>query len=269
MQVYKYMDIGTCKPDKNILKQVPHHLIDIIEPDKQFNTGEFVREADKLIKSIVQRGNTPVLSGGTAFYFKNFIYGMPEVPESKKDIRELVYKKLKDNGLEKLYHDLIKIDKEYAEKISINDNTRILRALEVYEQTGKPLSSFKLPENERKEYKFLLIGLKRPKAELFKRIEERVDILFGNGLLDEVKKLISMGYNSDDPGMKGIGYREIMLMRNGDDTVTDVADKIKKNSKAYAKRQMTFFNSFKNVFWYHPDELVSINMRIKEFMKIT
>jgi tRNA dimethylallyltransferase len=264
MQVYKYMDIGTCKPDINILKNVPHHLINIVKPDEQFNTGEFVREADKLVRSIAKRGNIPVLCGGTAFYFKNFIFGMPEVPKSRDDIREAVAKKLQKSGLYSLYLELQKIDREYADKISSNDKLRILRALEVYEQTGKPVSFYKVPEKQRKEYIFLLIGLKRKRSRLYERIEQRVDILFKNGLPFEVKKLIEMGYNASDPGMKAIGYKE--FLRKGSNSLQEIKNQIKKNSKAYAKRQMTFFNSFDNVLWFHPDDINDIKNTIKDFI---
>ena len=265
MQVYKYMDIGTCKPEREIVKSVPHHLIDIVEPDEQFNAGEFVREADKLIKEIIKRGNIPVLAGGTAFYFRNFIYGMPKVPKSKKKIRDSVLNKLKIHGLEKLYFDLRKIDHSCACKISSHDKFRILRALEVYEQTGNPISFYKVPNIPREDYSFLLIGLMRPKKELHLRIEQRVNRLFENGLVDEVKELLEKGYNINDPGMKGIGYREILLMKDGSNSLYEVRKDIKKNSKAYAKRQMTFFNAFDNVLWYHPDSIEDIKNRINVF----
>ncbi len=266
MQVYKYLDIGTCKPDKDVLKAIPHHLIDVVEPDKPFNAGDFVRITDKFVKEIAGRGNIPVLSGGTAFYFKNFIYGMPKVPKSKKEIRDLVLNKLKRHGLEKLYLDLKEIDYEYACKISCNDKLRILRALEVYEQTGNPISFYKLSNTQRKDYSFLLIGLKRPKRELHLRIEQRVEQLFENGLINEVKKLVKKGYNINDPGMKGIGYKEILLMKDGSISLTEAKKQIKNNSKAYAKRQMTFFNAFNYVSWFNPDDLDDIKSEIEVFI---
>ena len=194
MQVYKYMDIGTSKPEKAQLETLTHHLIDIIPPDKQFNTGEFVRNADILVNKIYLRGMFPVLSGGAGFYLKNFAFGLPIAPDSNEVLRNKLLKKAKDKGLIELYNELIQVDPVYAKKISCNDKQRIIRALEVFYSKGKPLSSYKMPDKLRENYDFLLLGLLRPRDELKSRIDLRVDYMFKMGLVDEIRKLKKNGF---------------------------------------------------------------------------
>ncbi|MBN2659530.1 MAG: tRNA (adenosine(37)-N6)-dimethylallyltransferase MiaA [Spirochaetales bacterium] len=253
MQVYRGLDIGSAKPDRAYLEKLPHHLIDVRDPHEQFTTGDFVREADRLIPEITSRGRMPVLSGGTAFYFRNFLYGLPPIPPIDPSIREALSRSLKENGLNSIYEELLRCDPPTARRLNRNDSARIVRAVEVYRGTGTPLSHFEISHRSRIPYDVKIIGLERDRAELYERIDRRVDIMFQQGLVEEVKGLIAGGIDSDMPSMKGIGYSEFFdMMNRGCMTLEDLKDKIKQDSRRYAKRQITFFKSLPGVKWFSP-----------------
>ena len=265
LQVYRYLDIGTAKPAGELLKAVPHHLVDILNPEESFNVGDFIRLADQAVREISRRGKWPFITGGTAFYIKHFILGLPGAPPSEFQVRQRLIERVSSEGLETLYHELQQIDPVYAAKISASDKTRIIRALEVYEASGQPLSAFKLPEASRPGYDFLLLGLERPRAELNARIEQRVGEMFARGLEREVKSLLAQGYTWEAPAMQGIGYKEFCMMGPGCLTLNDIKTLIIKNTRAYAKRQMTFFKALPEINWFHPDEFDSLAVKIKAF----
>lgn len=253
MQVYRGLDIGSAKPDRAYLAKLPHHLIDIRDPHQQFTAGDFVREADKLIPEIIARGKIPVLSGGTAFYFRNFLYGLPEIPLIDPSIREKLNSQLVQNGLEVLYEELKACDPVSAQRLNPNDSSRIIRAVEVYRGTGRPLSSFNYSTKLRISYPVKIIGLKRDRAELYERIDRRVEIMFQQGLVEEVRRLLRDGVTALMPAMKGIGYSEFFdMMNRGCMTMRSLKAKIKQDSRRYAKRQITFFKSLKGVKWFSP-----------------
>ena len=255
LQVYRHMSIGTAKPDNSVTCRIPHHLIDCIDPDDEFSAGDFVREADRLCQEIFNHGKLPVISGGTGFFLKNFIYGLPSAPASSEEIRIQLQKRLEKEGLEALREELHSKDPESWERIKPLDSYRILRALEVFYSSGSPLSDFKLPDTVRSGYRFLLIGLIRDRAELYERINGRVEAMFRAGLPEEYKKLRAMGYRSSCPGLSAIGYREFSLMEElGSLTLNDVKELIKQNSRNYAKRQITSFKALPDVHWMHPDQ---------------
>ena len=255
LQVYRHMSIGTAKPDKSVTSRIPHHLIDCIDPDQEFSAGDFVKQADKLCHEIYSRGKMPVISGGTGFFLKNFIYGLPSAPASSEEIRIQLQKRLEKEGLEALREELHQKDPDSWLRIKPLDSYRILRALEVYYTSGSPLSDYKLPDKMRSGYRFLLIGLIRDRAELYERINERVEAMFKAGLPEEYKKLRAMGYSPASPGLSAIGYREFSIMEElGSMTLNDVKELIKQNSRNYAKRQITFFKALPDVNWIHPDQ---------------
>ena len=255
LQVYRHMSIGTAKPDKSVTSRIPHHLIDCIDPDQEFSAGDFVKQADKLCHEIYSRGKMPVISGGTGFFLKNFIYGLPSAPASSEEIRIQLQKRLEKEGLEALREELHQKDPDSWLRIKPLDSYRILRALEVYYTSGSPLSDYKLPDKMRSGYRFLLIGLIRDRAELYERINQRVEAMFKAGLPEEYKKLRAMGYSPASPGLSAIGYREFSIMEElGSMTLNDVKELIKQNSRNYAKRQITFFKALPDVNWIHPDQ---------------
>ncbi len=268
LQVYKYMDIGTAKPDKETISRVKHHLIDFLDPSEEFNAGNFVNKADNLCADIFSRGKIPVISGGNAFFLINFIKGLPETPKGNLLIRKKIEERLKNEGIEKLAQELEKIDTQYFSKISSNDSYRITRALEIYYATGRTVSSFKIPESPRKCYNFFLIGLIRERDELYERINRRVDLMFDNGLHEEFLKLRKRGYGLSDPGMSGIGYKEFFeLEKNSGISLDNIKELIKQNTRHYAKRQVTFFKKIDNVIWENPDNSAAILDKAGEFLK--
>ncbi|MCX7786215.1 MAG: tRNA (adenosine(37)-N6)-dimethylallyltransferase MiaA [Spirochaetes bacterium] len=259
MQVYKGLDIGTAKPSLEVRSQVPHHLIDILDPREQYTAGEFVHRAEELIPQIDVRGRIPIISGGTAYYFKNFLYGLPETPVANPSVREWLDQRLELEGLPRLYEELKRIDPVAGERISPRDTYRILRALEVYYSTGRALSSYAVPVSPRLGRSYRLIGLIRDRKELYQRIDARVEEMFKQGLPEEVARLIALGYGEEDPGMRGIGYREFFqLGKEGCLTLSQVKTEIQKNSRRYAKRQITFFKSLPGVQWLHPNSIRSL-----------
>ena len=263
MQVYRYMDIGTAKPRADLLKTIPHHLIGVVNPDHQFDVGEFVNRADALSAEISARGNLPVIAGGTAFYLKTFAYGLPGTPPRSPELRRNLQKEAKVRGLAALYSELCRIDPAYAASISSGDPARIVRALEVYRLSGRKLSSYQLPRTLRKAYRFLLIGLMRSREELHRRIDRRVEAMFAAGLAEEVKSLLARGYRWEDPGMKGIGYREFQEMKLGYLTLPQVKARIKADTRSYAKRQITFFKALPASEWFHPEEHEAVSEALR------
>lgn len=248
MAVYKYMNIGTAKPDKTVLSQIPHHLIDFLEPNFQFSVNEFVRRSDLLCSEIYSRGKIPAIVGGTGFYIRNFLLGLPKTPESNAEIRTQLKNELEKSGIDFMYEKLKLVDNESAQKINKNDAYRILRALEVFYLTGKPRSSFSLSEKLRENYDFFTVILERDRSDLYERIDMRIEQMFSQGLEQEVQSLIEKGFTKDDAGMKAIGYREFF---EGFDSPAEIKEKIKHDSHKYAKKQYVFMKGICNAKIYN------------------
>ena len=243
MQVYKKLDIGTAKPDQQEQEELTHHLIDILPYDAQFTVSDFVEKADVLCREIISREHIPVVAGGTGFYIRNFLLGLPKTPESDPAIRQKLIERAQKEGTLVLYHELETIDPQSAQKINPNDEYRILRALEVFYITGKPRSSFEMNLELRDKFDFCTIILERNREELFERINHRVDIMFEQGLQNEVLSLIAEGAGPDMPGMKAIGYREwFEFDYKTQEGLEKIRYNIKRNSRKYAKKQYTFMN---------------------------
>ncbi len=265
VQVYRYLDIASAKPEKELVEKIPHHLVDIRFPWEQYNSGDFCKDAERLIKEINERGNIPLITGGTAYYFKQLLYGPSSTPESNPKTREEIQRTIDDIGLDKAYEMLMSLDMEAAKKIDKNDRYRISRALEVIKDTGRPLSSFPVSDTLREDIDFVIIGLKREKKELEERIRKRVDIMFDSGAVREMKALLSMGADPSWPGMQGIGYREwFYAMESGEVNISIIKDMIIRSSIKYAKRQMTFFSSFSDTTWFSPNDIEKIKGYLEE-----
>ena len=240
-QVYRGMNIGTAKPDSSFCMEIPHHLIDLLPPSSQWNVSDFVDAADSACRDISLRGNLPVVCGGTGFYIRNFLYGVPPTPESDSALREQLKSRIVQEGNNALYNELKEIDSESAAKIHPNDSYRICRALEVYYLTGKTRSSYLQESKIRPDYNFIFIVLQPPRELLYERIRKRVDLMFEEGLEEEVRRLIAEGCTKDSPGMKSIGYSEWFCHPDsfGADLET-VKEEIKHHSCKYAKKQYTY-----------------------------
>ena len=255
IQIFRHLNIGSAKPDESMLRRIPHYLIDIREPYESFSVGDFVHLSDIALDEIRALNRIPIVCGGTAYYFKHFYYGLPKSPKSTQEVREKISLRVKEKGLAHAYEELERVDPISAKKIHPSDIYRVTRALEVYESSGNPLSSYAVPNTPRKNINPLIIGLYRDKKELHERIAQRVDLMLKEGLMEEIEKLLAMGATSSWPGMQGIGYREyFMLTEKQNFSISAMRDLIISNSQKYAKRQMTFFRSIDGVNWVHPED---------------
>jgi tRNA dimethylallyltransferase len=256
MQVYIGMDIGTAKPSKEELEEIPHHLINLIAPDKSWSVSDFVNNAKSLIEDIAKRGKLPIVAGGTGLYLNALIegYSFPVI-ERDIEVRKKLEGEAKSFGSLHLYERLKKVDPETAVNIHYNDTKRIIRALEVFELTGKPMSQLRSKDEESLTFMPVIIGLNMDRHALYKKIEERVDDMLGKGLIDEVKNLIKEGYDPKLTSMQAIGYKEVAEHLHGKYTYDELVNILKQNTRNFAKRQMTWFRRFKNVNWFDIEKL--------------
>jgi tRNA dimethylallyltransferase len=246
MQVYRGMDIGTAKPTKEEQQGIPHHLIDIKNPDEEWTVSDFIDQTNNLISKPPQK----IIVGGTGLYLWSLVngYSFPSA-EANPEIRE----RLSKEPLNKLYAKLQKVDPKAAENIHPNNKKRIIRALEVFELTGKPFSTLqKKQETGNRKLATGIIGLNLPREELYKRIEERVDQMINKGLIDEVKGLIEKGYSKDLTSFQALGYKEVCEYLDGKWDKAKMIDELKKRTRHFARRQMTWFRRFKDIKWLNP-----------------
>jgi len=263
MKVYRRMDIGTAKPPKEARKSVKYHLIDIVEPSETFGVATFLELASKAIKQIKRRNKSIVAVGGTPMYIKALLYGLFQGPGTDEQIRRQLQARAETEGLEQLYRELANIDPIAADRIHPNDSKRIVRALEVYQLTSKPISSFQQqwrknqPTAEQNiPHNWTIIGLQRQKADTSSRINKRVKKMLAAGLVDEVKSLLAEDKPLSPQARCAIGYVEIIDYLNGKISLEDATELIKKNTRRLAKNQRTWLKTFKNVNWLNikPDE---------------
>ncbi len=253
VQIYRGLDIGSAKPGKSLMERIPHHLIDIRDPWESYSSGDFVRDSERAMAGIWERGNIPLITGGTMYYIKHLVYGAPAAPPSDEGIRRAVSEEIDQKGLGWAYGYLSEIDSVSAARINPNDRYRISRAIEVFRASWRPLSSYEVPSSLRSDIDFTLICLTRERAELRARIELRVDQMFRDGLYDEIRHLASIGADLSWPGIEGIGYREFFEARLDGKPLPIIRDEIIKASVRYAKRQMTFASSMKDFLFVYPD----------------
>jgi tRNA dimethylallyltransferase len=259
MKVYRRMDIGTAKPSQEAQRQVRYHLIDVVEPSESFSVGLFLEQALAAVEDIRSRGKTVVAVGGTALYIKALLYGLFEGPGSDEQIRAELRAQAEREGLDRLHETLRGVDPEAAERISRNDAKRIIRALEVYRLTGRPISSFqKQFDAERPVHDWTILGLRREKAEESRRINARVKRMIDEGLVDEVRSLLAEDKPLSRQARCAIGYAEIIEHLEGRIGLEEAFEQIKKNTRRLAKGQRTWFKTFRGVHWIDvgPEETV-------------
>ena len=221
--------------------------------------------ADKLASEIWQQGFQPVVCGGSAYFIKHFVYGLPQTPPCDPSVRKQIQEQLEREGKAALHAQLEKLDPFSAKRIAVNDVYRLTRALEIITITGQPLSAFKHSAKPRSSYIFLLIGLMLERKELLRRIEARVEQMFAKGLLKEFASLLEKGYSARDPALRAIGYRELFGYLDGCLSLSELKKLIVIHTRQYAKKQLTFFKSLKAVKWYKPSELEKIKEEIELF----
>jgi len=265
VQVYRGLDIGSAKPSAIVRSAPFHHLLDLREPREPFDVGDFVWAADNAVNDILSRGKVPIISGGSAFYFYHFLFGLPTVPAAMPEFRAQSQADWENWGEARFRSALAEVDPVSAARIQIHDAYRLQRAWEVWLQTGKPLSSFERGSQVRSGLDVLIIGLDRPRSELYQRIEARVDELFSQGLEKEVRDLVGQGCNRGDPGLRGIGYAEFFPYFAGEISLSAVRDAVVLHSRRYAKRQLTFFRALPEVHWFHPNQHKEVRALIRDW----
>lgn len=270
MQVYKYMDIGTAKVTKEEMCGIPHFLIDELEPDEEFNVTIFKNKVMKYIEEIRNRGHVPIIVGGTGFYIQSVIYDINFTEYGDdSDIRKKYEEIAKISGKTELHKRLSDVDKEYADSVSENNVKKVVRALSFYEMTGEKLSVHNTKERERTSpFDFAYFVLTMDRKKLYERIDKRVDLMFKMGLVDEVKSLMKKGYNKSMVSMQGIGYKEVIDYLNGEISMDECIDIIKRDTRHFAKRQLTWFKREKVVTYIDKEKFVTEADCLKEMLKV-
>jgi tRNA dimethylallyltransferase len=255
MQIYRYMDIGTAKPTLEEQAAVPHHLIDVVDPDASFNAASYVRMADKSIEGILKRGKIPLIVGGTGLYIKALLQGLFLTSKVNHEVRQKLKKELKRKGHINMHQYLEKVDPIAAARINAHDTQRLIRAIEVFKSTGQPISSAQKTHGfDLQRYQAIKIGLEMERKALYRRINLRVDAMLEEGLLDEVKKLLEMGCQPELKSMQALGYRHIIHFIMGKLSFDEAVRTLKRDHRRYAKRQMTWFGADKGIHWISPDQ---------------
>ena len=269
MQIYKDMDIGTAKPTKQEMQEIKHYLLDFVEPDQRYSVAQFKKDAEKAIEEILAKNKVPIIVGGTGLYVDSLIYGIEyQEIELDKKYREELEKRAQKEGLETLYEQAKKIDPQAIEKISANDKKRILRILEIYHSTGKTKTQQEIEsrKNEVKyDYKVFALNIEREK--LYERINKRVDIMIKQGLIQEVENLCSK-YTEFPTAMQGLGYKEVVEYLQGKISEQEMIEKIKMETRRYAKRQLTWFRKNKQTIWLDATKRKeNVEIILKEYYK--
>ena len=279
MQVYKYMDIGSAKIMPEEMEGVKHYLIDVLEPSDEFNIVVFQKMAKEALNEIYANGQVPIIAGGTGFYIQALLYDIDfENQDCNEEYRTQLEQLAKEQGNEALHARLQEIDPVSAQKIHANNVKRVIRALEFYHLTGKPISEHNEAEHQKESpYNFAYFVLNDEREHLYERIDKRVDIMVEHGLLEEVKKLKDMGYHRDMVSMQGLGYKEILDYLDGKCSFEEAIYIIKRETRHFAKRQLTWFRREREVIWmdkskHHYDETAILDemyhiLKTKEIVK--
>jgi tRNA dimethylallyltransferase len=261
MQIYKYMDIGSAKPDEKEMSGIPHHLIDVVYPHEDFSVAMFRNLAAELITNITGRAKLPIIVGGTGLYINSLTHNLNFTDISYDKIyREQLTDIAKTKGNEHLHKMLEAVDIESYHRLFPNDVKRVIRALEVYENTGKTISEYQRESKEKPiPFNLAYVGLTMDRQRLYERINQRVETMFDKGLIEEVIKLRSLGYNKNMVSMQGIGYKEIYDYLDGLITLSELKVIIKQSSRNYAKRQLTWFRRDERIHWVNIDDYEAID----------
>jgi tRNA dimethylallyltransferase len=268
MQIYRKMDIGTAKPTRKELRCKPHHMIDIVDPDEHFDAAKFAQQARDIIYTLHRKGLVSVVAGGTGLYIKALSQGLFQAEALDAETRQSIKAETADLESDVLHHRLKKIDPEAAERIHPNDRFRIIRAIEIQAATGVRLS-----EHQRKHgfsdspFRLFNIGLDMEREALYARIDRRVDAMIESGLEEEVAGLLKSGYSGNLKSMQSIGYRHMTGYLQGNLSREEAIRTMKRDTRRYAKRQMTWFRSVEDIIWIEPDRIEALFPRIKSFLQ--
>lgn len=254
MQIYKHMDIGSAKPTAEEMDGIKHYLIDEIDPKTEFSVSDYSKLALEYIDKVTEEHKLPIIAGGTGLYVNSILYDMDfSSSKENKELREKYTKLAEENGAEYLHNLLKEKDLEASERIHMNNVKRVIRALEIIEETGSLTGDFSNDPVLREDLNIIFVGLTRNRKKLYARINKRVDIMLENGLLEEVKYLKNLGLDDTNRSMQGIGYKEVLGYLDGKYDYDQMASMIKQSSRRYAKRQMTWFKRYDFIKWFDFD----------------
>ena len=267
MQIYRGMDIGTAKPTAAEQAAVVHHMVDIVDPWEEFDAAEYGRRAEKCVTALISKGRTPLVVGGTGFYIKALVYGLAEAAASDSQVHDRLAAELDRSGPQAMHQRLAQVDPQSAGRIHPNDTFRILRALEVYHLTGRPLTAHHADHGfARARFDTLRIGLTLPRPELYARIDRRVDAMLAQGLVAEVRALLAKGIDPRLKSMQSLGYRHMTDYLQGRLTWDEAVRTLKRDHRRYAKRQMTWFGADGLVRWLRPDQFPEAVVLVEDFL---
>ncbi len=269
MQIYKNMDIGTAKPSLEERRGIAHHLIDIINPDENFSVARFQKLAKDTIDNLISNGKLPIIVGGTGLYINSILYNMDFAQSvSNWRLRKTLQEEAKNMGNEYVHNKLKKINPDAASRIHPNNIKRVIRAIEVYHETGDKIGNFKKDITLNDEYEFYFVGLTRNRKELYNRINIRTDIMIKQGLIEEVKNLLNLGYSKDLVAFQGLGYKEIIRYLEGEYDLDEAVRILKRNTRRYAKRQLTWFRRYSDIInWYNISNYSTNKNLIEDIIK--
>ncbi|UJS18583.1 MAG: tRNA (adenosine(37)-N6)-dimethylallyltransferase MiaA [Candidatus Jettenia sp.] len=268
MLVYRGMDIGTEKPSRTARNTIPHHLIDIVEPWEEYSVGQYVKDLEGVISKLYQQSKPFMIVGGTALYLKAIVDGLFEGPPADWEYRNYLRSVAEEKGSDYLHKILIEVDPEIATKLHSNDQKRVIRALEVYKTTGQRISSFQTQFGHKNpKYDCLIVALEHDRDILYKRIEARIDRMLLRGLIDEVRILLHNPSGLSKQASQALGYKEIINYLSGKYTLYEAIEVMKKRTRWFAKRQMTWFRSFSDIHWVHvstDNDIIRLSERVLE-----
>lgn len=262
-QVFKELTIGTAKPTKKELKGVPHFFVNDRSINEEFSAGRFEEEGLDILKAIYKEDNVAILSGGSGLYIEALCYGFSDIPKVDSGIRVSLKNRVNAEGVESLYSELMELDPDYANGIKSENQQRIVRALEICLGTGKPFSSFRTGSSQQREFILLFIGLELPREILYDRINKRMDLMIENGLFEEAK--MNETYKSHN-ALQTVGYNEIFRYFEGEYDREEAIRLLKRNSRRYAKRQLTWFKKNESIQWFHPSQIDEIILVVKKWI---
>jgi len=269
-QFYKYLDIGTAKPSKNQLQKAPHHLIDFLDPSENYDVSMFEKDAEKIIDQIYKKNKTPIVVGGSGLYIKALIDGIFENADKDEEYRNELLQKRKEFGNEYLYEELKKADPVSAEKMLPQNWKRVMRALEVLHTTGEPIWKHHQKQSSSKDKKYLFkqFGLNWDREILYKNIDKRVDEMIEVGFVDEVKNILKNGFDKNLNSLNTVGYKEIIQHLEGELSIERAIELINRNTRHYAKRQMTWFKKDERIQWFDINDINELDQIAKKIIQI-
>ena len=254
MQIYKYMDIGTAKPTLDEMQGIKHYMLDVVMPDETFNVAKYKSMAESAIEEVLKKGKVPIIVGGTGLYINTLVDGIEfaDVPGDEEYRNELIEKGYREGAMS-IYKELEKVDSESAKKIDPNNIRRVARALEIYKVTGKTKTQLDIESRKEVKYDYRLFGMEWDRETLYNRIDLRVDKMIEAGLIDEVRN-VTEKFKISNTAVQGLGYKEVIEFLNGNISYEEMIEKLKLETRHYAKRQLTWFRRDKRIKWIKPDE---------------